>query len=218
MTDRRIFRVLIADDHGVVRNGLVSLIDHQEDMVVVGQARNGKDAVELVAQLSPDVTLMDLQMPVMDGVEAITLIREKAPDARIVVLTTFDGDEDIYRALHAGAMAYVLKDAEFEELFRTVRAVIAGKTCIPPNVAAKLAERLRGVELTPRELEVVRLMAIGKSNHAIAEALFVADSTVKTHINSILSKLGAEDRTEAAAIALRRGIVHLGFTLTLLMD
>jgi two-component system NarL family response regulator len=208
----RRLRILIADDHGVVRGGLASLIDQQDDLVTVGQARNGREAVEMHASLRPDVTLMDLQMPLVDGVEAISQIRARDPDARIVVLTTYDGDEDIYRALRAGAMAYVLKDAEAEELFRTTRAVYAGKTCIPPAVASKLAERMRGVHLTPRELDVLRLLVVGKSNSAIAETLFVAESTVKTHINSILAKLGAEDRTEAAAIALRRGIVHLGFT------
>jgi two-component system NarL family response regulator len=204
-------RILIADDHGVVRNGLRALIDQQEDMETVGQARNGGEAVEMFASLAPDVTLMDLQMPLVDGVEAITRIRARDPMARIVVLTTYDGDEDIYRALRAGAMAYVLKDAEVEELFRTARAVFAGRTCIPPAVASKLAERTRGVHLTPRELEVLRLMVVGRSNSVIAQTLFVAESTVKTHINSILAKLGAEDRTEAAAIALRRGIVHLEF-------
>jgi two-component system NarL family response regulator len=210
----RQLRILIAEDHGVVRNGLTSLIDQQDDMVTVGQARNGKEAVEMYAALSPDVTLMDLQMPVVDGVEAIAQIRARDPEARIVVLTTYDGDDDIYRALRAGAMAYLLKDAESQELFRTTRAVYAGKTCIPPAVASKLAERMRGSQLTPREVDVLRLLVIGKSNSAIAETLFVAESTVKTHINSILAKLGAEDRTEAAAIALRRGIVHLGFTST----
>jgi two-component system NarL family response regulator len=198
----RRLRILIADDHGVVRGGLASLIDQQDGLVTVGQARNGREAVEMHASL----------LPLVDGVEAISQIRARDPDARIVVLTTYDGDEDIYRALRAGAMAYVLKDAEAEELFRTTRAVYAGKTCIPPAVASKLAERMRGVHLTPRELDVLRLLVVGKSNSAIAETLFVAESTVKTHINSILAKLGAEDRTEAAAIALRRGIVHLGFT------
>ncbi len=202
-------RILIVDDHPVVREGLVALIERREDMTVVGEANNGREALEQFRRLTPDVTLLDLRMPEVDGLTAITSIREHAPTARIVVLTTYDSDEDIYRGLRAGAKAYLLKDTPPQELLDTIRAVHAGQTRIPPDVAAKLAERMTGPELTHRELDVLRLLMSGKSNKQIAAALFISEGTVKTHVNNILGKLGASDRTQAVTTALKRGIVSL---------
>lgn len=202
-------RLLVADDHHIVRQGLVSMINRVPDMEVVAEATGGREAVELFAKHKPDVALLDLRMPTMDGVEAVTAIRASAPEARIVLLTTFDGDEDIYRALRAGAKAYLLKDATLEQLVECIRAVYTGKTCIPPSVAAKLAERMSGPELTARELDVLRLMAEGRSNKEIGSRLFITEGTVKLHVNNILSKLGVGGRTEAVTIAIKRGLVHL---------
>jgi len=202
-------RILIVDDHPVVREGLVALIERREDMTVVGEANNGREAIELFRRFTPDVTLLDLRMPEVDGVTAITGIRELAPTARIIVLTTYDSDEDIYRGLRAGAKAYLLKDTPPQELLDTIRAVHAGQTRIPPDVAAKLAERMTGPELTNRELDVLRLLMAGMSNKQIAAALFISEGTVKTHVNNILGKLGASDRTQAVTTALKRGLVSL---------
>jgi two-component system NarL family response regulator len=209
MSKEHAIRLLIADDHCVVREGLAALIELQPDMTVVGEASNGREATELFHSRLPDVTLMDLRMPQMDGVEAITTIREAFPAARIIVLTTYHGDEDIYRGLRAGAKGYLLKDAGREALLEAIRAVHAGQTRIPPDVAAKLVARMSGPELSAREREVLRLMAAGNSNQEIGAALFITEATVKTHVNNILSKLGVSDRTQAVTTALRRGIVHL---------
>lgn len=222
MSQENPIRVLLADDHQVVRQGLAAIIEQQEDMSVVAEASSGREAVALFGEHAPDITLMDLRMPghagmperstsapEIDGVEAITAIRGKHPDARIIVLTTYDGDEDIYRGLHAGAKGYLLKDAGRESLLEAIRAVHAGHTRIPSDVAAKLAGRMGGPELTAREREVLGGMAAGKSNQGIARALFISEATVKTHVNSILNKLGVSDRTQAVTTALRRGIVHL---------
>ena len=202
-------RILIADDHPVVREGLTALINRRPDMTVVAAAGTGRETVELYARFRPNIALVDLRMPDMDGVDAIVAIAEHFPDARIVVLTTFDGDEDIYRGLRAGAKAYLLKDAPREELIDCIRAVHAGKTHIPPAIAAKLAERVRSSALTARELDVLRLMVAGKSNKEIAAALFVTEGTIKVHVNNILGKLDANGRTEAVITAIRRGIVRL---------
>jgi len=202
-------RILIADDHSVVREGLVSLVKRKSDMVIVAEASNGREAVELWKEHRPDVTLLDLRMPELNGVGAIKEIRELDGNAQIVVLTTYDGDEDIYRAIKAGAKAYLLKDTARDALVDTVRRVHAGETYLPPQLAAKLAERVSGEALSPREIEVLQRMAIGKSNKEIGAELFISEGTVKTHIKSIFSKLDVVSRTEAVATANRRGLIQL---------
>ena len=209
MKQEDVIRILIADDHPVVREGIAAVVERQADMTVIAQARNGEEAVALFDPHRPDVTLMDLSMPVMDGQTAISRIRERFPDAKILVLTTYDGDESIYQGLRAGARGYLLKDAPREELLGAIRNVYSGGKSIPPEVAAKLAERLSSRELTPREMEVLRLMARGKTNLQIGNALFIAEGTVKAHVNSILNKLHVSDRTQAITTALRRGLVSL---------
>ena len=202
-------RLIVIDDQAVVRQGIVALINTVADMTVVAEGTNGQEAIELFRSHRPDVTLMDLRMPVVGGVEAITRIRREFPNARIVVLTTFDGDEDIYRSLQAGAQGYLLKDMFFEELEEAIRKVHAGSRRIPTVVAERLAERMGGSDLTSRELEVLEQIVKGNSNKEIAIALRISEATVKSHINNILSKLGVTDRTQAATTALQRGIVHL---------
>lgn len=202
-------RILVAEDHHVVRQGLVALLKTVPAVEVVAEASDGKEAVEAFERHNPDVTLMDLRMPNMGGVEAVTEIRRKHPTARIIVLTTFDGDEDIYRAIQAGAKAYLLKGMFGEELIDAILAVHAGKSRIPAVIAERLADRMAGPGLTGRELEVLRAIVAGRSNKEIGAELSISEATVKTHINSILSKLGVTDRTQAATTALQRGIVHL---------
>jgi DNA-binding NarL/FixJ family response regulator len=202
-------RILIVDDHSVVREGLVSLVKRKSDMVVVGEGSNGREAVDLWKEHRPDVTLLDLRMPVLDGVGAIKEIRELDENAHIVVITTYDGDEDIYRAIKAGAKAYLLKDTARDALVETVRRVHAGETYLPPHLAAKLAERVSGEALSPREVEVLQRMAAGKSNKEIGAELFISEGTVKTHLKSIFSKLDVVSRTEAVATATRRGLIQL---------
>ncbi len=202
-------RILIADDHSVVREGLVSLVKRKSDMVVVAEASNGREAVQLWKEHRPEVTLLDLRMPELDGVGAIKEIRELDENAHIVVLTTYDGDEDIYRAIKAGAKAYLLKDTARDALVETVRRVHAGETYLPPQLAAKLAERVSGEALSPREIDVLQRMAVGKSNKEIGAELFISEGTVKTHIKSIFSKLDVVSRTEAVATANRRGLIQL---------
>ncbi len=209
MRAKKPIRILIADDHAVVRRGLAALIEDWKDMRLVGEASNGKEAVEHYRCLRPDVTLLDLRMPELDGVSVITAVRKQFPAARIIVLTIYDDDEDIYRALQAGAAAYILKDALPEELAETIRAVHAGQTRASPAVAAKLAGRLHEPELTPREREVLRLLVAGKSNKEIKAALFLSTSTVKTHLSHLFEKLGVSDHTQAVMIALKRGLVRL---------
>lgn len=202
-------RILLADDHPVVREGLALLLHTEPDMKVIGQANDGTEAIALFRQLQPDVALLDLRMPQMNGIEAIATIRAEFPEARLILLTTYDNDEDIYQGLRAGAKAYLLKDTPCEELLETIRAVHAGQKYIPSQVGAKLAERMSNPELSEREREVVRLMATGKSNQEIAASLKVAEGTVKFHVNNILSKLQVSDRTQAVIVALKRGIAKL---------
>jgi DNA-binding NarL/FixJ family response regulator len=202
-------RILIADDHTVVREGLVSLVKRKPDMVVVAEATNGREAVDLWKQHQPDIALLDLRMPELDGVGVIKEIRELNPNAHIVVLTTFDGDEDIYRAIKAGAKGYLLKDTAREALMECIRRVHGGETCIPPTLAAKLADRVSGEALSSREIEVLQRMAAGKSNKEIGAELFISEGTVKTHVKSIFSKLDVVSRTEAVATATRRGLIQL---------
>ncbi|MBU7581885.1 MAG: response regulator transcription factor [Nostoc sp. TH1S01] len=209
MTDNHPIRILIVDDHPVVRQGLAAMIDREADMTVVGQVCNGYQAVEIFPQLQPDVTLMDLRMPEMDGVAAITAICREFANANIIVLTTYDGDEDIYRGLKAGAKGYLLKDAEPDELLLAIRIVNTGQKYIPTSVGAKLAERVGILQLSSRELEVMRLMSTGKTNQEIAAVLQISEGTVKYHVNHILSKLGVSDRIQAVITALKRGIVSL---------
>lgn len=202
-------RIMVADDHNVVRQGLVALLNTVSGFQVVAEAADGQEAIERFAEHRPDVTLIDLRMPMLGGVEAVTEIRRKYPVARIIVLTTFDGDEDIYRALQAGAKGYLLKGMFGEELIEAIRAVHAGKTRIPSAIAERLADRMGGPGLTTRELDVLKAIVGGHSNKEIAHELSISEATVKTHINNILSKLGVSDRTQATTTALQRGIVHL---------
>jgi len=202
-------RVLVVEDHHVVRQGLVSLLNVVEGMEVVGEAADGVEAIAQYRKHQPDITLIDLRLPRMSGVDAIQRIRMESPQSRFIVLTTYDGDEDIYRALKAGAKAYLLKGMTTDELIAAIRAVHAGKSHIPQAIAEKLAERMGVEELTPREMDVLEQIVSGKSNKEIADELGVSEATVKTHINSLLSKLGVTDRTQAATAAIRRGIVPL---------
>jgi two-component system, NarL family, response regulator len=209
MKQLRLIRILIADDHPIVRQGLAAMIERESDMTVVGQARNGRSVLEMFRKCQPDVVLMDLQMADMGGFAAINAICTEFDDARIVVLTTYDGDEDIYRGLQAGAKGYLLKDVEPEELLTAIRTVANNQKYIQPTVGAKLAERMNNPELSERELQVIRLMASGKTNQEISIALRISESTVKFHVNNILSKLGVSDRTQAVLKGLKRGIVRL---------
>jgi DNA-binding NarL/FixJ family response regulator len=202
-------RILVVDDHHVVRQGLVALLNIMSGIEVVGEAEDGLQAIELHRALLPDITLMDLQLPRLGGVDAITRIRAEVPTARFIVLTTFDGDEDIFRALQAGAKAYLLKGMTVDELLSTVHAVHEGKTRISPAIAEKLAERMGTQTLTARELGVLERIVAGRANKEIASDLDISEATVKSHINSLLGKLGVSDRTHAATVALQRGIVHL---------
>ena len=202
-------RILVADDHPVVREGLVALVTRQPDMVVVAEAVDGRELVEKFLQHRPDVALVDLRMPEMDGADALAAIRERLPAARVIVLTTYDDDEDIQRSLRAGAKAYLLKDAPREELLACIKAVHGGLTLIPPAIAAKLAENIGAPPLTPRELEVLGLVADGKSNKEVATTLFITEGTVKSHLIAILRKLDAADRTQAVTLALKRGLLRL---------
>ena len=202
-------RIMIADDHPVVREGFAAMIETEPGMTVVGQARTGEESLELFRRVRPDVTLMDLRMPGMGGIEAIRAIRREFPDSRVIVLTTYDGDEDIYRALEAGAQAYLLKDMICDELLAAIRAVHAGQRRIPAAVGTRLADRVTGMHLSEREQRVLELVATGKSNKEVAAALEITEATVKGHMTSILGKLGVTDRTQAVITALRRGLVHL---------
>lgn len=209
MSQSTTIRVLIADDHSIFRQGLATIISRDPDMMVIAQAENGQQAIDLFREHQPDVTLMDLRMPEVEGVEAITAIRAESKSARIIVLTTYDSDEDIYRGLHAGAKGYLLKETEPDELLSAIRAIYRGQQYIPPEVGAKLVQRLSNPVLSERELAVLRSMAQGMSNADIATALGIGEGTVKSHVNRILSKLDVNDRTQAVIVATKRGIVNL---------
>jgi two-component system, NarL family, response regulator len=209
MSQATTIRVLIADDHAIFRQGLATIINRDLDMQVIAQAENGEQAIALFEQHQPDVTLMDLRMPEVEGVAAISAICAIAKSARIIVLTTYDSDEDIYRGLQAGAKGYLLKETEPDELLNAIRTVHRGQQYIPPDVGAKLVQRMSNPELSERELEVLRSLAQGMSNADIAAALSIGEGTVKSHVNRILNKLDVSDRTQAVIIAVKRGIVSL---------
>ena len=202
-------RILTVDDHQLLREGIAAVLSGQEDMTLVGQAGNGREAIESFRHHRPDVTLMDLRMPDMNGIDAIAAIRAEFPNARIIVLTTYAGDAQATAALRAGAMGYLLKNSVRKELIETIRAVHGGKRRIPPEIATEIAEHVADDTLTAREVEVLRRVAAGKSNKLIAAELEISEETVKTHMKSILPKLDASDRTHAVMIALKRGILDL---------
>ena len=207
--DGSVIRILAVDDHFLVREGIATFIAAQSDMRLIAEATNGREAIQQFREHHPDVTLMDLQMPEMNGLDAIIAIRNEFRDARIIVLTTYKGDFKVLRALKAGAQAYLLKSLLRKELLETIRAVHAGHKRIPPEIASQLAEHAADDALTLREIEVLRLLAGGNANKLIADKLSIAEETVKFHVRNILSKLGASDRTHAVAIALKRGIIEL---------
>jgi DNA-binding NarL/FixJ family response regulator len=202
--------VLLVDDHALLRTGVANIINQEADLHVVAEAGNGVEALEAFDRYHPDVTLLDLRMPAMEGVEVVRRLREKDPRARVIILTTYDTDEEISRALKAGAKAYVLKDISANDLIACIRAVLAGKTYLAPAAAAKLAEDVTRVQLTPRELATLRLLADGKANKEIATGLGISERTVKTHLGHLFEKLGVTSRTEAVKVATRRGLVRLG--------
>jgi len=201
--------VMLVDDHALLRTGVANIINQEPDLQVVAQAGNGLEAVTAYEQHHPDVTLLDLRMPVMEGVEAVRQIRARDPHARVIVLTTYDTDDEISRALKAGAKAYVLKDISADQLIACIRDVLAGKTYLAPSAAAKLAEGVTRVQLTPREMATLRLMADGKANKEIANDLSISERTVKTHLGHLFEKLGVTSRTEAIKVATKRGLVRL---------
>ncbi|MCP6758855.1 MAG: response regulator transcription factor [Fischerella sp. CENA71] len=209
MSSETPIRILIADDHPIVLQGLSALVGQQPGMTVVAEARNGCEAVELFGIHHPDVALLDLQMPELTGVEALQSIKSEFPQARIIILTTYDTDEDIYQGLKAGAKAYLLKDAPTAELLNAIRTVHRGQKYIAVEVGAKLAARMEGTQLSEREREVLTHLVKGMSNQQISKALSISDGTVKFHVNHILSKLGVRDRTQAVIEALKRGLVSL---------
>ena len=208
-TDVDTIRILTVDDHALLCQGIEALVNAEPDMKVIAEASNGQQAIEQFRLHRPDVTLMDLQMPGLNGIEAIIGIRSEFSNARIIVLTTYAGDVQVLRALKAGARAYLLKGSVHRELLETIRAVHAGQKRIPPELAAELADHAADEDLTPREIDVLRLIARGKANKMIADRLSIAEETVKSHVTNILSKLGANDRTHAVTIGLKRGIIEL---------
>src|ERR1700758_989359 len=202
-------RILAVDDHALVRQGIAVLVGTQPDLVLVAEASNGREAVQQFSAHRPDITLMDLQMPEMNGLDAIIAIRGQVPDAKIIVLTTYEGDVQILRALKGGAQGYLLKNTFHKELVDTIRAVHAGKKALSPEASYKIAEHSMDDALTPAEIEVLRLIAAGNANKQIADQLSITEETVKSRVKNILSKLGANDRTQAAMIGLKRGIIQL---------
>jgi DNA-binding NarL/FixJ family response regulator len=207
--DRAAFTVLVADDHPVVREGLKALINRQPDMRVVAEASNGKEAVVQFFAVHPDMALLDLRMPLMDGVEAAITICERQANAKLVIISSYESEEEVYRCMRAGVQGYVLKDAPAKDLIDCIHALVEGKTWIPPGVGAKLASRVTGRELTRREMQVLRAMAIGKSNKEIGVLLDITESTVKVHVTHLLEKLKSGGRTEAISMALKRGLLAL---------
>lgn len=209
MKQQQPIRILLADDHSVVRMGLEALISTEPGLVVVGHATDGNEAVVQYRKLRPDVVLMDLLMPRMTGTQALAGIRTEFPEARILILSTSDGDDDVYRALQAGAVGYILKSLPGEQLIPAIHAVMRGARWIPPEVASRLADRSLREQLSMREVQVLKELASGGSNKEIASALCITEHTVKAHLKNILAKLPARDRTEAVTVALQRGIIHL---------
>jgi DNA-binding NarL/FixJ family response regulator len=208
-TGSNVIRILTVDDHALLREGIAALVNAESDMRIAAEASNGQQAIEQFRLQRPDVTLMDLQMPGLNGIEAIISIRSEFSNARIIVLTTYSGDVQVLRALRAGARAYILKGHVHRELLDTIRAVHAGQKRIPPEVATQLADHAADDELSAREIDVLRLIASGNANKVIAAELAIAEETVKSHVTNILSKLGANDRTHAVTIGIKRGIIEL---------
>ena len=208
-TDSNSIRILAVDDHPVFREGIAAFLTDQADMALVGEASNGREAIEQFRTHRPDVTLMDLQMPELNGVDATIAIRNEFPQARIIVLTTYRGDVQVLRALKAGAQAYLLKNSLHKELLETIRAVHSGKKMVSPEVSCEIAEHAMDQSLTPAEIDVLRLIATGSANKLIADQLSITEETVKSRVKNILFKLGANDRTHAVMIGLKRGIIQL---------
>jgi DNA-binding NarL/FixJ family response regulator len=209
VTTPNLIRILTVDDHPLLRKGIAALVNGESDLKLVAEASNGNEAVEAFRLHRPDVTLMDLQMPGLNGIEAISCIRSEFPEARIIILTTYTGDVQVLRALKAGARGYILKSQVHKELLETIRAVHRGQKRIPADIAAELADHATDDELTHREMDVLRLVAAGNANKQIADQLSIGEATVKSHVTNILSKLGANDRAHAVTIGLKRGIIEL---------
>ena len=205
---RRI-RILIVDDHPVVRAGLTSMLGTQAELEVIGSASSGEEALAKLRQVEPDVLLLDLRMHGMSGVDTLTAMKRSAHDVRVIILTSFETDEDIYRAVQAGAHGYLLKDTSLREMVEAIRTVHAGKRYIPRDIAARLAERMMRTDLTPREIEILKLLSKGPTNKEIGRALNISENTVKNHVNSIIEKLEVSDRTEAATTAIQRGLISV---------
>jgi len=209
MSKTESIKIMIVDDHPVVREGLSRIIVSESGMEVIAEAGTGAEALKQYRKLRPDIVLLDMRMPEMTGIQTIEAIRKEFSNARIIVLSTYDLEEDIYQSLQAGARGYILKDSPRNELLASIRRVHAGERVIPPNIATRLAERIGGNELTAREFEVLKLIVQGKSNKQIGDDLGISEGTVKSHVNNILDKLDVTDRTQAVSVALKRGIVHL---------